>query len=244
MSRPPGILNISRVSFEPPASVAREIGRAIMSFSYLETAAEMMIWDLLNLSFDDGSLITSRMQADNKFALLRELLERPTNDKLMPTKQFWKTLKTLSEARAKIAHGAWIMVDREMPMIMSHRFSGPRDVVMGESLPAHPVEGIHQAYEAGAEGTGSYFGRAWIAARSICSATSAGLTQPSARSGMKPNLVRRRRTEWRRCSPSRSPGWSAVEQIRIYAPQDPVERAIQESAVPVRVMSWSDYVAG
>ncbi len=106
-----------------------------MSFSYLETAAEMMIWDLLNLSFDDGSLITSRMQADNKFALLRELLERPTNDKLMPTKQFWKTLKTLSEARAKIAHGAWIMVDREMPMIMSHRFSGPRDVVMGEFFP-------------------------------------------------------------------------------------------------------------
>ncbi len=35
-----------------------------------------------------------------------------------------------------------------------------------------------------------------------------------------------------------------VEQIRTYAPQDPVERAIQDSAVPVRVMSWSDYVAG
>ena len=35
-----------------------------------------------------------------------------------------------------------------------------------------------------------------------------------------------------------------VEQIRAYPPQDPVERTIQDSAVPVRVMSWSDYVAG
>jgi hypothetical protein len=47
-----------------------------------------MIWDLLRLNYDDGRLITQRMQADRKIALLRELIEGPQNQKVMPTKQF------------------------------------------------------------------------------------------------------------------------------------------------------------
>ena len=76
MELPPGfVTGTAQISYEIPGSVQRAIAQAIIAFSYLETTAEIMIWDTLKVPIDDGRIFTRTMPANRKFVILNDLLK-------------------------------------------------------------------------------------------------------------------------------------------------------------------------
>jgi hypothetical protein len=129
-------INASEVSMEIPGSIRRLIGHAIIEFSRLETISEHILWDLLGLQYDDARLLISRIEASKKFQILRDILERryPDAKTVAPKDSIWRAITVVTEARNKVAHGHWVMV-KGRPFILSHRWKGPSDMVMGEPFP-------------------------------------------------------------------------------------------------------------
>ena len=129
-------IDITKVSMDIPSDIQRLIGHGILEFSKLETITEHILSDLLNLEYEDTQLIISQLDASRKFQILKSIIERrfPEAKDIKPKDSIWRAITVLNDARNTVAHGNWIMVG-DTPFILSHRWKGPRGMVMAEPFP-------------------------------------------------------------------------------------------------------------
>ena len=114
--------NMSRVSRGLPEDVKVAIADVVIAFSFMDSAAEQLIWQLCGLSFDDGRLLTT-MEARPKFNVLKQLVVRHKLTLANPAlpDSFWESMDKLREYRNQVAHGQWAMVDEKIPVTASFR---------------------------------------------------------------------------------------------------------------------------
>jgi hypothetical protein len=130
----------SRISKEIPDDVKIAIAGAIIAFAAMENSAEEVIWDLTGLSADDGKLLTKR---SDKLDLAKRLSERyriPIHGNSQTTIDIWSIVSQLVDARNKIAHGVWIMIDGKMPSAVSWRIPAGAGRIMSEHFPITRLE--------------------------------------------------------------------------------------------------------
>jgi hypothetical protein len=135
----------ARMSKGIPDPVKIAIANAIMAFSEMEMSAETVIWDLTGVSIDDGKFLTTSIGAGDKLAILKKLSERygiPVHKHPQTTKDIWFTIRQLVEARNKVAHGAWMMLDKVFPLVVSYRIPTTQGRIMGEHFPLDRLEAM------------------------------------------------------------------------------------------------------
>jgi hypothetical protein len=93
---------------EIAAEQERLIGRVIAAWSALEDTMQEAIWSFLNISMDEGRIVTARLDANFKINILRGLgprhLEKEKADDL---NALLNTIVDLYSDRNFIAHGKW-----------------------------------------------------------------------------------------------------------------------------------------
>ncbi len=86
----------------------RLIGRVVTQWSKLEAALAELLWRFLELSFEDGRLITERMDPSRLIALLRVLAPRKLDgDNLQELSNLLAEADELRDDRNFIIHGTW-----------------------------------------------------------------------------------------------------------------------------------------
>src|ERR1700689_4135315 len=110
----------SRITKGVPDQVKIAMASAVMTFSDMEMSAEQFIWDVLGLSVDDGKLVT-QIDTKEKFELAKKLSERsrlPLHPNEQTTAEAWSAIRSAIEARNKMAHGVWVMIDNTTPIVV------------------------------------------------------------------------------------------------------------------------------
>jgi hypothetical protein len=133
-------------TFIPHVSLLQEklIGRAIVEFSRLEQALSHMIWHLLKLQMKDGRLITTRMDAQTKIAMLYILVPRYFDTaKQRAALAVLDVAEIVREDRNFIAHGLWgTLMPDNVPMVASVRPKSDPDNIISEAFPAERMRSI------------------------------------------------------------------------------------------------------
>ena len=117
-------------------------GRVVIAWGKLEAALEDLIWHFLDLSDDDGRMITARLDARPKLEMLNVLAKRY----LAPrgAADLRKVLSLIGELQADrnfIVHGNWGTIFPEnVPAAMSLRPKTPPGTIMTETF--SPKSGI------------------------------------------------------------------------------------------------------
>lgn len=137
----------SRLSDNIPNEVKIAIANSIVSYSAMESIAERLIWEITNLSPDDGKLLT-RAGTSSNFDTLRKLVEQHgiiVFHHRQTTLEMWKAIKQLVETRNLIVHGVWAMLDNSTPIAISHRISGS-DIghVLGEPFDIGRLQAVER----------------------------------------------------------------------------------------------------
>jgi len=117
---------------------------AIMAFSDMEMSAEQFIWDVLGLSVDDGKLVT-QIDTKEKIELAKKLSERyrlPLHPNEQTTAEVWSAIRSAIEARNKMAHGVWVMIDNTTPIVVSYRIPIELGQVNSEHFPLDRIEAV------------------------------------------------------------------------------------------------------
>lgn len=98
----------SQARYDVPAGVAREIGRIIVAWSFLENMLQRAIWDLADVDEPTGRLAIREPRVSDRLALICDLAEL-RGFKLPPEliKSLRKSLTTNGLVRDLMAHGAW-----------------------------------------------------------------------------------------------------------------------------------------
>lgn len=137
MDEPTTETPVSRISFEIPSSVLRNISKAIIAFSYFEATVEMAIWNILKLESDDGRIFTRTMQAVRKIGILQEVVERRHTNltRSILDKDFWKRAKDAAQERNIAAHGVWIWFDQKTSAVVSLRWMDQPNTITAEMFP-------------------------------------------------------------------------------------------------------------
>jgi hypothetical protein len=127
-----------------PDQVKIAMASAVMTFSDMEMSAEQFIWDVLGLSVDDGKLVT-RIDTKEKIELAKKLSERyrlPLHPNEQTTADAWSTIRSVIEARNKMAHGVWVMIDNTTPIVVSYRIPIELGGVNSEHFPLDRIEAV------------------------------------------------------------------------------------------------------
>ena len=134
----------SRITKGVPDQVKIAMASAVMTFSDMEMSAEQFIWDLLGLSVDDGKLVT-QIDTKEKFELAKKLSERyrlPLHPNEQTTAEAWSAIRSAIEARNKMAHGVWVMIDNTTPIVVSYRIPVELGQVNSEHFPLDRIEAV------------------------------------------------------------------------------------------------------
>jgi hypothetical protein len=94
---------------EVPEEQQRLIGLVVLNWSKLEANIDDTIWQFLNLSIEDGRVITNRLNADLKITLLRSLAHAylPEEDFNEVEARLLYYIGIYQEDRNFIVHGSW-----------------------------------------------------------------------------------------------------------------------------------------
>jgi hypothetical protein len=148
MAQPPyqtiTVTGANRITEGLPDNVKIAIADALIAFAAMEVSAETLIWGFNQLRPDDGKLLT-RMDARPKFDLARTFSESRAihpHPHAATTKDFWAMLTQITDARNKIAHGFWIMLDGTTPVAASYRMKADPGRIMGEAFPIERLNSI------------------------------------------------------------------------------------------------------
>lgn len=124
------------------------IGRVIFSWSLIENAMEDTIWHFLNISMDDGRVVTARLDAKHKLLILRGLGERYLDEAKDDFMIILNRMLDLYEERNFIAHGFWgTLIPDEIPAAASLKIKAyptqedPSDIIT-ETFPEGRMHGI------------------------------------------------------------------------------------------------------
>jgi hypothetical protein len=134
----------SRISEGVPETIKLAFASAIMAFSEMEMSAEHFIWDVLGLLVDDGKLVT-RIDTNEKFILAKKLSVRyslPLHPNAQTTADAWTAIQSTIEARNKMAHGVWRMIDGSTPIVISYRIPVEPGDINSESFPLDRIEAV------------------------------------------------------------------------------------------------------
>jgi hypothetical protein len=103
------------------------IGRAIATWSGVEQVIEEVIWCLLNLSPEEGRVVTSPLDGKFKLNLLRGLGRKRLNRHTFKSlNDAVKELRILYERRCLFAHGIWVTTrPKNIPAALSLRAKIP-----------------------------------------------------------------------------------------------------------------------
>lgn len=133
----------ARVTNGVPDEIKIAMASAIMAFSYMEMSAEHFIWNVLGLSIDDGKLVT-QIDTKEKIELAKKLSERyrlPLHPSAQATAEVWPAIRNAIEARNKMAHGVWVMMD-EVPVVVSYRIPIELGRVNSEPFPLERIAAV------------------------------------------------------------------------------------------------------
>ena len=134
----------SRISEGVSDQIKLAVASAIMAFSEMEMSAEHFIWDILGLSIDDGKLVTG-IETKEKIELAKKLSERyclPIHPNNRTTAEAWSAIRNAIEARNKMAHGVWRMIDSTTPIIVSYRIPIELGRINSEHFPLERIEAV------------------------------------------------------------------------------------------------------
>ena len=134
----------SRITKGVPDQVKIAMASAVMTFSDMEMSAEQFIWDVLGLSVDDGKLVT-QIDTKEKIELAKKLSERyrlPLHPNEQTTAEAWSAIRSAIEARNKMAHGVWVMIDNTTPIVVSYRIPIEPGQVNSEHFPLDRIEAV------------------------------------------------------------------------------------------------------
>jgi hypothetical protein len=127
------------------------VGRLIVEWSRLEGMLDDMIWTLTGLSFEDGRVLTGRMDAKTKIAILQVIAPRYLTDPtLTKVEEALVLADSLRDDRNFIMHGSWgtIMPLNHATALSLRAASAPGEVT-SESFSRHRmleiISRIHQA---------------------------------------------------------------------------------------------------
>lgn len=107
-------------------------------------SAEMFIWDVLRLSQEDGKLLT-QMESKERFELAKKLSDRygiPIHGNEQSNVEAWSLIRIITEARNKMAHGAWSMLDGSIPLVVSIRIPTEPGTINSEHFPIDRMDAM------------------------------------------------------------------------------------------------------
>ncbi len=94
--------------FDVPASIAREIGRIIVTWAYFEHGVQEMVWQAMKVSPEVGRTAVRQPRVTDRLEMLRDLVKLRNgewNDQLF--KSILERSKLLAARRDLLAHGRW-----------------------------------------------------------------------------------------------------------------------------------------
>jgi hypothetical protein len=133
-----------RLSDDMPDAIKIAIADAIMAYAVMEGTAERLIWDITGVSYDDGRLLT-RTDSSDKFEMLKTLTENYgliIHYSRKTTQEMWAAIKQLMPVRNLLVHGIWAILDRQIPITISHRLPTTTGNVVGEAFPLERLQAI------------------------------------------------------------------------------------------------------
>ena len=136
--------DVKRLSLGVSNEIRAAVGSAIMAFSEMEMSAEHFIWDSLALSVDDGKLVT-QIDSKEKFVLAKKLSKKrkiPIHNNETTADDVWKNIELIIEARNKMAHGVWIMIDGDKPTVISYRIPIEPGQINSEHFPLERIDAV------------------------------------------------------------------------------------------------------
>ncbi len=127
-----------------PMSQERWIGRIVAEWAKLEATLDDLIWQFLNLPIEYGRIITARMDATAKIAMLRALSNLALDPLLQDyLKEYIDTVDILREDRNFIVHGTWGRTIRDRtPIALSLRPKDTPSTVVSETFPPERMKAI------------------------------------------------------------------------------------------------------
>jgi hypothetical protein len=134
-----------RAAFGVSAAHTQLVGSVVIEWSRLESVLDYLIWDFLDISFEDGRVLTGRADAGTKIAHLRSIASRhlANHDKLEGLLVALDALDACREDRNFIVHGSWgTLHPEDVPIAASIRSKSKPDEVTNETFPAQRMHGL------------------------------------------------------------------------------------------------------
>jgi hypothetical protein len=131
------------IEHEIPDDIKVWIATAIMAFNEMEMCADHFLWDVLNISSDDGKFVFT-MDAKDTFFLAKKLSDKykiPIHSDADQAVEIWSTIHVLIEHRNKLAHGVWKLLD-DKPIAISYRISTEPGTVNSEHFSLDKLRAI------------------------------------------------------------------------------------------------------
>ena len=137
------------VQYDLPISQEKLIGRVVVEWAKLEGALDDIIWRFLNIPMEYGRIVTSRMDANAKIAMIRSLnllgFDPSTYDYLLNCylKEILDHIDILRESRNLIVHGTWgRSLPDKIPIAMSLRIKDTPSTIVSETFPSERMRVI------------------------------------------------------------------------------------------------------
>jgi hypothetical protein len=120
------------------------IGRVVVQWSKIEAGLDNLIWGMLRLTIEDGRVLTSRIDAQMKIAMVRKLAPRHMTEE--PLEKLLKALVLADDIRDDrnfIIHGTWGTLWPEgKPISLSIRGKAEPGEIRSELFPHHRMRAI------------------------------------------------------------------------------------------------------
>ena len=123
-----------------------------MAYSAMEAFLDFYIWDVIGLDYEDGPLLTTRLDMSDKISIAKALTKR--YGLRVPVfgaarKSLWRVIMDLAEIRNLMAHGVWGMHKLTTATVSSFRLKeeGHEGRVIAESFPLDRLAAITEQCE-------------------------------------------------------------------------------------------------
>lgn len=106
--------------YDIPASLVREIGQFIVTWTYFEHALQAVIWNFLNISSEEGRITVREPRATDRLDMIRELgkFHKAEMDFIL-LKDMRKRADLLAGYRHMMAHCFWQKFDDDWCVVMT-----------------------------------------------------------------------------------------------------------------------------
>ena len=113
------------------------IGRFVTEWSRLDAIIGDTIWTILDVTIEDGRILTARIDANMKISWLRSFSEKYLeNEDIIEMGKILNSVDNLLEVRNFIVHASWgTFVKTGDPVAMSLKMKAPPERVVVESFP-------------------------------------------------------------------------------------------------------------